>query len=145
MQGEKNLSVLPKFMSKKTNLLNFDKEIASSIGLYEAIVLQIFKSEKKQNLTQLFDKLSFIENKEVHKVLKKLLKLKLIEETSRETFCLKSKSKETIPVRKQNISKGYLPSNNILKEAKSLGISEDFIRNKPVSYTHLTLPTNREV
>jgi len=38
-------------MSKKTNLLNFDKEIASSIGLYEAIVLQIFKSEKKQNLT----------------------------------------------------------------------------------------------
>ena len=85
MQGEKNLSVLPKFMSKKINLLNFDKEIASSIGLYEAIVLQIFKSEKKQNLTQLFDKLSFIENKEVHKVLKKLLKLKLIEETSIET------------------------------------------------------------
>ena len=78
-------------MSRKTNLLNFDKEIASSIGLYEAIVLQIFKSEKKQNLTQLLDKLSFIENKEVHKVLKKLLKLKLIEETSRETFCLKSK------------------------------------------------------
>ena len=130
MQGEKNLSSLPKLMSKKTNLLNFDKEIASSIGLYEAIVLQIFKSEKKQDLTQLFDKLSFIENKEVHKVLKKLLKLKLIEETSRETFCLKSKSKETIPERKQNISKGYLPSNNILKEAKSLGISEDFIRNK---------------
>ena len=97
MQGEKNLSVPPKFMSRKTNLLNFDKEIASSIGLYEAIVLQIFKSEKKQNLTQLLDKLSFIENKEVHKVLKKLLKLKLIEETSRETFCLKSKRKETIP------------------------------------------------
>ena len=47
MQGEKNLSVPPKFMSRKTNLLNFDKEIASSIGLYEAIVLQIFKSEKK--------------------------------------------------------------------------------------------------
>ena len=43
---------------------------------------------------------------------------------------MKSKSKETIPERKQNISKGYLPSNNILKEAKSLGISEDFIRNK---------------
>ena len=59
MQGEKNLSVPPKFMSRKTNLLNFDKEIASSIGLYEAIVLQIFKSENKQNLTQLFDKLSF--------------------------------------------------------------------------------------
>ena len=70
MQGEKNLSVLPKFMSKEINLLNFDKEIASSIGLYEAIVLQIFKSEKKQNLTQLLDKLSFIENKEVHKSLK---------------------------------------------------------------------------
>ena len=68
MQGEKNLSVPPKFMSRKTNLLNFDKEIASSIGLYEAIVLQIFKSEKKQNLTQLIHKLSFIENNEVRKV-----------------------------------------------------------------------------
>ena len=107
-------------MSKKTNLLNFDKEIASSIGLYEAIVLQIFKSEKEQNLTQLIDKLSFIESKEVHKVLKKLLKIKLIEKISRETFCLKSKSKETISERKQIISKGYLPSNNILKEALSL-------------------------
>ena len=48
MQGEKNLSVPPKFMSRKINLLNFDKEIASSIGLYEAIVLQIFKSEKNK-------------------------------------------------------------------------------------------------
>ena len=130
MQGEKNLSVLPKFMSKKTNLLSFDEEIASSIGLNEAIILQIFKSEKKQNLSQLNDKLSFFENKEVHKVLKKLLKLKLIEETSSENFCLKSKKKETIPERKQNISKGYLPSRNILKEAKSLGVSEDFIKNK---------------
>ena len=130
MRGEKNLSVLPKFMSKKTNLLSFDEEIASSIGLNEAIILQILKSEKKQNLTQLIDKLSFIENKEVHKVLKKLLKLKLIEETSRETFCLKSKEKETISERKQNISEGYLPSKNIFKEAKSLGVSEDFIRNK---------------
>ena len=59
MQGEKNLSFLPKLISKKINLLNFDKEISSSIGLYEAIVLQIFKSEKNQNLTQLIDKLSF--------------------------------------------------------------------------------------
>ena len=117
-------------MSKKSNLINFDKEIALSIGLNEAIVLQVLKAEKKQDLASLIDKLSFIENKEVHKVLKKLLKLKLIEETSRETFCLKSKSKETIPERKKNISKGYLPSNNILKEAKSLGVSEDFIRHK---------------
>jgi hypothetical protein len=59
-------------------------------------------------------------------VLKKLLKLKLIEETREETFCLKSKSEETIPERKQNISKDIFPSNNILKEAKSLGVSEDF-------------------
>ena len=103
MQGEKNLSALPKFMSKKTNLLNFDKEIAHSIGLNEAIILQIFKAEKKQDLTSLIEKLSFIEEEEIHKVLKKLLKLKLIEGLSRETFCLKSKSEETIPERKQNI------------------------------------------
>jgi len=137
MQGEKNLSALPKFMSKKSNLLNFDKEIAHSIGLNEAIILQIFKAEKKQDLTSLIEKLSFIEEEEIHKVLKKLLKLKLIEELSRETFCLKSKSEETLPERKQNISKGYLPSNNISKEAKSLGISEHFIRNKlPVFRTY---------
>ena len=117
-------------MSKKSNLINFDKEIASSIGLNEAIVLQVLKAEKKQDLASLIDKLSFIEEEKMLKVLKKLLKLKLIEEPSKETYFLKSKNKETIPERKQNISKGYLPSNNILKEAKSLGISEDFIRNK---------------
>ena len=73
MQGEKNLSVLPKLMSKKSNFLNFDKEIASSIGLNEAIVLQILKAEKEQGFTQLRDKLSFIEEKEIQKVVKKLL------------------------------------------------------------------------
>jgi len=53
MQGEKNLSVLPKFMSKKSNLINFDKEIASSIGLNEAIVLQVLKAEKKQDFIKI--------------------------------------------------------------------------------------------
>ncbi len=130
MEGERNLSVLPKFMSKKTNLLNFDKEIASSIGLNEAIVLQLLKAGTNHTITSLNKKLSFIEQKEIQRVLKKLLKLKLIEELSKETFCLKSKSRETLPERKQNISKGYLPSNNILKEAKSLGVSEDFIKTK---------------
>ena len=60
MQGEKNLSALPKFMSKKSNLLNFDKEIASSIGLNEAIVLQLLKAGTKQSLSSLIKKLSFI-------------------------------------------------------------------------------------
>ena len=57
MQGEKNLSVLPKLMSKKSNFLNFDKEIASSIGLNEAIVLQVLKLEKKQVLSTLIERL----------------------------------------------------------------------------------------
>ena len=81
-------------MSKKSNLINFDKEIASSIGLNEAIVLQVLKAEKKQDLASLIDKLSFIEEEEILKVLKKLLKLKLIEESSKETYFLKSKNKE---------------------------------------------------
>ena len=130
MPGEKNLSVLPKFMSKKLNLLNFDKEVALSIGLNEAIVLQLLKTKTKHSLSLLINKLSFIEEKEIQRVLKKLLKLKLIEETSKEIFCLKSKSEKITPERKQIISKGYFPSNNILKEAKSLGVSEDFIKNK---------------
>ena len=57
MQGEKNLSVLPKFMSKKSNIFSFDKEIASSIGLNEAIVLQLIKTEKKHILSSLISKL----------------------------------------------------------------------------------------
>ena len=115
MLGEKNLSVLPKFMSKKLNLLNFDKEVALSIGLNEAIVLQLLKTKTKHSLSLLINKLSFIEEKEIQRVLKKLLKLKLIEETSKEIFCLKSKSEKITPERKQIISKGYFPSNNILK------------------------------
>ena len=63
MQGEKNLSVLPKFMSKKTNLLNFDKEIASSIGLYESVVLQQIKVSSKPSLINLKNDLPFLEEK----------------------------------------------------------------------------------
>ena len=57
MPGKKNLSVPPKFMPNKSNFLNFDKEIASSIGLNEAIVLQLLKTEGKHGSIFLTNKL----------------------------------------------------------------------------------------
>ena len=130
MQGEKSLSTQPKFMSKKSNSFNFDKEIASSVGLNESIVIQYLKTNSIQTFDILMTELSFFDEKELNRILKKLIKLKLIEEFSNGSFCLKSKNEGSKVERKKNISKEYLPSKNILKEAKSLGVSQEFIQNK---------------
>tara|TARA_B100001113_G_scaffold315090_1_gene281101 strand:- start:10531 stop:11526 length:996 start_codon:yes stop_codon:yes gene_type:complete len=130
MQGEKSLSTQPKFMSKKSNSFNFDKEIALSVGLNESIVIQYLKTNSIQTFDILMTELSFFDEKELNRILKKLIKLKLVEEFSNGSFCLKSKNEGSKVERKKNISKEYLPSKNILKEAKSLGVSQEFIQNK---------------
>ena len=134
MQGEKNLSSLPKLMSKNSNFLNFDKEVASSIGLNESVVLQQIKVSSKPSLINLKNDLPFLEEKELNRILKKLLNLKLITEAENKTFSVKSKKEVSKPERKNSISENFVPSKNTLKEARV-----------PVSYTHLTLPTKRIV
>ena len=45
-------------MSKNSNFLNFDKEVASSIGLNESVVLQQIKVSSKPSLINLKTSLS---------------------------------------------------------------------------------------
>ena len=102
-------------MSKKTNLINFDKEIALSIGLNESIVLQQIKNNPQISFLFLKDNFEFIDERELKRVLKKLLKLKLILETNKNNFSILSKRENKNEERKQIISKTYQPSKNILK------------------------------
>ena len=117
-------------MSKNSNFLNFDKEVASSIGLNESIVLQQIKVSSKPSLINLKNDLPFLEKKELNRILKKLLNLKLITEAENKTFSAKSKKEVSKPERKNSFSENFVPSKNTLKEARVLGISEEFIKNK---------------
>ena len=54
-------------MSKNSNFLNFDKEVASSIGLNESVVLQQIKVSSKPSLINLKNDLPFLEEKELNK------------------------------------------------------------------------------
>ena len=117
-------------MPKKTKLINFDKEIALSIGLNESIVLQQIKNNPQVSFLFLKDNFEFLDERELKRVLKKLLKLKLISETTKNNFSILSKRENTNEERKKIISKTYQPSKNILKEAKSLGLPDYFVKNK---------------
>ena len=114
-------------MSKNSNFLNFDKEVASSIGLNESVVLQQIKVSSKPSLKNLKNDLPFLEEKELNRILKKLLNLKLITEAENKTFSVKSKKEVSKPERKKSISENFVPSKNTLKEARILGISEEFL------------------
>ena len=87
-------------MSKNSNFLNFDKEVASSIGLNESVVLQQIKVSSKPSIINLKNDLPFLEEKELNRILKKLLNLKLITETENKTFSAKSKKELSRPERK---------------------------------------------
>ena len=54
----------------KIQILNFDKEVASSIGLNESIVLQQIKVSSKTSLINLKNDLPFLEEKELNRILK---------------------------------------------------------------------------
>ena len=76
-------------MSIDSNKIFFSPEIASSIGLEEAIILNfIERNSPGLNEKNLVIKLSFIPNKDIDKALTKLLALELISKVNSE-FILK--------------------------------------------------------
>ena len=52
-------------MSKESNLIHFDKDIAKSIGLKEAIVFQEIKNHQSLSLSNLIKQIIFIDEKEL--------------------------------------------------------------------------------
>ena len=67
-------------MSKESSLIHFDKDIAKSIGLKEAIVFQEIKNHQSVSLSNLIKQIIFFDEKELIVILEKLLKIKLIKE-----------------------------------------------------------------
>lgn len=117
-------------MSGKLNNLFFSPEVASSIGLDEAIILNLIKitpsnlSREELNLN-----LDFLSKDRKDKALTRLLALELIFEKDsnfslKKDFLSNSDSKLFVPDQKLSISK------DIVNQAKSLGIPEDFIKSK---------------
>ena len=117
-------------MSKESNLIHFDKDIAKSIGLKEAIVFQEIKNHQSLSLSNLIKQIIFIDEKELIIILEKLLKIKLIKEDLEKNTYSVLKTITSQEDRKKNIPQKFIPSKSVIKEAKSLGLSESFIESK---------------
>ena len=117
-------------MSKESSLIQFDKDIAKSIGLKEAIVFQEIKNHRSLSLSNLIKQIIFFDEKELVVILEKLLKIKLIKEDLEKNTYTVLKTITTQEDRKKNIPQKFIPSKSVIKEAKSLGLSESFIKSK---------------
>ena len=115
-------------MSKDLNKIFFSPEIASSLGLEEAIILSLIESySSKLNEKSLFEKLNFLPQEKIKNALSKLLVLELIEKLNSE-FVLKNNIKTNSETKNNNSELKLKISNDVLSQAKSLGMTEDFIK-----------------
>ena len=115
---------------KKT--LNFQSEIAKTIGLKESIILEFIKRRNSVELDDLIDELDFISEKKIKQLVDRLLKLKLIL-NSTNGLCLKKDTKYSSlekGSRKNKISDGWKPSKDVYKQLNNFEMSEDFINQK---------------
>ena len=114
-------------MSLDPDKIFFSPEIASSLGLEEAIILSVIKNYSPGlNEKKLIKKLNFLQQEKVNAALSKLLILKLIENKNSKFFInnnIKLNSKFKIYSDEQKLK----ISNDVLSQAKSLGMSEEFI------------------
>ena len=115
-------------MSKDLNKIFFSPEIASSLGLEEAIILSLIESySSKLNEKNLFEKLNFLPQEKIKNALSKLLVLELIEKLNSE-FVLKNNTKTNSETKNNNSELKLKISNDVLSQAKSLGMTEEFIK-----------------
>ena len=67
-----------------TSKITFSKEIANTIGLEEAVLLEYLKQEEMHNdhvsMQQIFSDISFWSNEKIKEVLNKLIKTGLVKE-----------------------------------------------------------------
>ena len=110
--------------------ISFSKEIAESIGLGEAIILEQINQSSLQNKTSSLDNicsnLSFINPIEIEELLTKLVKIGLIvEQKINKEIVFSLKRKEEL-----NRSGKWLPNQEILDQINEYGIPEDFAHSQ---------------
>ncbi len=113
-------------MSKDSKKIFFSPEIASSLGLEEAIILNLIESFKL-NEESLFIKLNFLPQEKIKNALSKLLVLELIEKLNSE-FVLKNSIRTNLKTENNDNELKLKVSNDVLSQAKSLGMTEEFIQ-----------------
>ena len=115
-------------MSEGLNKIFFSPEIASSLGLEEAIILSLIESYSfKLNEESLFIKLNFLPQEKIKNALSKLLALELIEKLNSE-FILKNSIKKYLKIENNDNKLKLKVSNDVVTQAKSLGMTEEFIQ-----------------
>ena len=113
-------------MSKDLKKIFFSPEIASSLGLEEAIILSLIESFKL-NEESLFKKLNFLPHEKIKNALSKLLVLELIEKLNSE-FVLKNSIRANLKKENNDNDLKLKVHNDVLTQAKSLGMTEEFIQ-----------------
>lgn len=113
-------------MSKDSKKIFFSPEIASSLGLEEAIILNLIESFKL-NEESLFIKLNFLPQEKIKNALSKLLVLELIEKLNSE-YVLKNSIKANLKTENNDNELELKVSNDVLSQAKSLGMTEEFVQ-----------------
>ena len=113
-------------MSKDSKKIFFSPEIASSLGLEEAIILNLIESFKL-NEESLYIKLNFLPQEKIKNALSKLLVLELIEKLNSE-YVLKNSIKANLKTENNDNELELKVSNDVLSQAKSLGMTEEFVQ-----------------
>tara|TARA_S200000501_G_scaffold51141_1_gene41020 strand:+ start:331 stop:1278 length:948 start_codon:yes stop_codon:yes gene_type:complete len=114
-------------MSKDLNKIFFSPEIASSLGLEEAIILSLIESySSKFDEESLFIKLNFLPQEKIKNALSKLLVLELIEKLN-SGFVVKNNTRTNSKTKNNDIKHNPKISNDVVTQAKSLGMTEEFI------------------
>ena len=103
---------------------SFSKEIAESLGIIEAIILDFFQNNPKNfSLETLKNELGFLDVSQIENSYKKLNNLGLFK-------IIPSKDNSSEP----DVSMNFYPSEDLVKQACNLGIEEDFLGDQLPSF-----------
>ena len=104
---------------------SFSKEIAESLGITEAIILDFFQNNQENfSLDNLKNEFKFLDVSQIENSFKKLNNLGL--------FNKNMSVKDSVS--KQNKTNNFYPSEDLIKQATNLGIKEDFLGDQLASF-----------
>ena len=112
-----------------TSKITFSKEIANTIGLEEAVLLEHLKQEERLygqvSMQQICSDISFWSNEKIFEVLSKLIKTGLINETIVDGVPHFSSKKHNKKTPTNNRDK-WVPDKDVIDQINEYGIPEDF-------------------
>ena len=120
--------------------ISFSKDVASTIGLSEAVLLEVLKESglKGRNLNELQNLLSFWTEKELTEYLKSLLSKGLVLENKTSSLSSFSvKEIQTVDRRESSMENSWRPEKELLDQILEYGIPEEFTYAQVEDFKHL--------